>query len=510
MVHRSSVVVMLAASGSVLAGTSMLSLAPDGTPANGQTRFPVFSGDMAWVFFSSDATNLVDDDNNGTTDIFARHLLSDEVTRISVSSTGAEATGASGHVIHTRGHAASHDGRFVAFYSQAGDLVPDDSNGLSDLFLRDRDPDENGVFDEAGATTIRITRGFDGSEPNGLSGPHGIDMSADGRWLVFFSEAENLVAEDDNLYADIFLYDRISDTVRRISIGPGGEQGDRAALHPAITRDGRYISYYHLSDELNAADGNLEGDTYLIDRDPDENGILDESPWVHELISVSDAGDQGNEQSRYAWTSDDGRLVAFESLAGNLVADDTNLDRDMFLRDRDTGLTTRLSVDSAGNEAVRGGRYPYVLSRDGTLLAFRSPSNDLVPDDTNNRQDIFLHDIAAQTTERVSLGATGDEVNGNCQWVWMSDDNRWIAFETDATNVVPGGTPAGVWHSYVFDRGGPCPSDVNHDGVTDFEDLNLVLSRWGRPGPGADADGSGTVDFNDLNAVLAEWATSCN
>ncbi|MCA9310404.1 MAG: PD40 domain-containing protein [Phycisphaerales bacterium] len=494
--------------GTAHAGTSPLSLNEAGELANGLSRFPVFSGDGRWVFFSSDATNLVASDTNGTTDVFARDLLAGTVVRLSVDSAGQEVHGASGHVTHTRGQASSFDGRFVAFYSLAPDLVGDDGNSVTDLFLRDRDPDGNGIFDEPGATTIRITRSVDGLDPDGLSGPHGLDMSSDGRWIAFYSEATNLVEGDSNGFGDVFLYDRIADTIRRVSIAPDGTEGDRAALHIALSRDGRYMSYYHLSDLLTTGDSNNEADIHFIDRDPDGNGVFDEQPWSQELISLAESGDQGDMQSRYSWQSDDGRYVVFESAATNLVTGDTNNDRDLFLRDLQLSTTQRISVATGGAQALRGGRYPYVLSRDGRYTVYRSSSSDLVADDTNNRFDVFLYDRINATTERVSRTVAGDEVNGHCQWVWLSDDNRYVAYDSEASNILPGGTPA-VWQCYVFDRGGPCPGDVNRDGTVDFADLNLVLLRWNQPGPGADADASGLVDFGDLNTVLSSWSTPC-
>ena len=497
------------ATGLAPAGTSPLSLNGAGELANARSRFPVFSGDGRWILFTSDATNLVAGDTNGVTDIFARDVLTDVVVRISLGAGGVQGNGASGYMEHTRAHATSFDGRFVAFYSAASNLVADDGNGTVDLFLRDRDPDEDGVFDEADATTIRITRAMDGGDTDAISGPHGLDMSDDGRWTVFYSEATNIVPGDTNDFPDAYLYDRVLDTVRRVSIAADGTQGDRAALHPALSSDGRYISYYHLSDLLTPGDVNDEADIHVIDRDPDGNGIFDEAPWTIDLISLAHDGSAGNAQSRYSWKSDDGRYVVFESAASNLVPGDTNNDRDLFLRDRQAGTTVRISVATGGAEAIRGGRYPYVLSRDGRYTVYRSNSDDLVPGDTNNRFDVFLYDHVAGTTERVSLTTSGGEANGHCQWVWLSDDSRYVAYDSESSNVLPGGTAA-VWQCYVFDRGGPCPGDVNRDGLVDFGDLNLVLSRWARPGPGADADASGTVDFGDLNAVLSAWSTPCD
>ena len=503
--HRLCAVGLLGAVVCANAGTSIVSLNGNEAEANGLTRFPVLSDDLRWIAFSSDATNLVANDNNNATDIFVRDLLTGAVTRVSVRDDGTEGNGASGHTFHTRGHAMSDDARWIAFFSAANNLDPTDTNPGLDLFLHDRDPDADGIFDEGNGTTRLITRAFDGAAADGPSGPHGIEVTDDGRWIVFYSEADNLVADDFNGFGDCFIYDRISDSITRMSVGAAGEEGDRAALHPTISPDGRYLSYYHLSDLLSPLDNNGVADIYFVDRDTDENGTFDDTTWLVELVSISSTGVQGNAQSRFSWHSEDGRFVAFESNATTLVDNDNNNDRDIFVRDRHLDETHRVSVRSDGSEASRGGRYPFMMTPDGTSIVFRSPASDLVDDDVNTTQDVFIHDLPTGTTTKVSETHDQGGINNEAQWMWISNDSRLIAYESPATNITPAGTN-GTWHCYVHDRGPVgLAGDVNRDGAVNFADLNVVLARWALPGPGGDADGSGTVDFGDLNAVLNDW-----
>ena len=158
-----------------------------------------------------------------------------------------------------------------------------------------------------------------------------------------------------------------------------------------------------------------------------------------ERVSVSSAGDQGNDDSVEAMISGDGAFVAFRSLASNLVAGDGNGRWDIFVHQRATGITTRVSVSSAGVEANHDSFSPSI-SDDGRFVAFRSNASNLVAGDGNARQDIFVHDRMSGTTVRVSMPDGGGEADGHSDLPAISGDGQWIVFESDATNLVPADT----------------------------------------------------------------------
>ena len=169
---------------------------------------------------------------------------------------------------------------------------------------------------------------------------------------------------------------------------------------------------------------------------------------VTSRVSVSSAGVQGNGSNGTTLVtsiSADGRFVTFNSTASNLVAGDSNAVGDVFVHDRQSGATTRVSVDSAGNQANGVSTRP-AISADGRFLAFESAASNLVDGDTNGVADVFVHDLQTGTTTRVSLTNTGEQANGQSFGstagpdLALSADGRFIAFQSRATNLVAGDT----------------------------------------------------------------------
>jgi Tol biopolymer transport system component len=344
-------------------------------------------------------------------------------SRVSVSSSGAQGFRSS------EGAALSGAGRYVAFASLARNLVPGDTNLVEDVFVRDR----------LAGVTSRVSVGQGGRQANGASMIPSI--SADGRYVAFMSDAGNLVAGDTNHTADIFVRDRIAGTTRRVSIGPGGQQANGASSFPALSGDGLHVAF------LSAASNLVPGDT---------NGTFD--IFVRDLlaattqrVSLGPAGVQGDGASLYPAVSGNGRFVAFTSEATNLVVGDQNGSIDVFVRDRLTGVTRRASVGPGGVEANSGSVNLPSISADGRFVAFDSSASNLVPVDTNGVQDIFVRDLQAATTSRVSLGAGGAEANGISVSPTLSRDGRVVAFQSDATNLVAVDTN-GVSDVFVRDR----------------------------------------------------------
>lgn len=397
--------------------TTRVSVSSDGTQGNGDSRGASLSADGRYVAFSSRATNLVPDDANGAEDVFIHDRQTGVTARVSVSSDGSEGDGDS----LSLGQTLSADGRYVAFDSDASNLVPGDTNGTFDVFVHDR---------QTGQTT-RVSIASDGTEGNGFSGAPA--LSGDGRYVSFYSEASNLVPSDNNNDADIFVYDRQTGETRRVSVASDDTEGNRASKAPlSLSADGRYVAFYSWASNLVPEDTNQHRDVFVHDL---QTGSTTR-------VSIASDGSQGSAESWDSTISADGRYVAFRSSAGNLVGVDT-CSAGIFLHDRQTRATTRVAYDHGegepGNCTTRWS-LGLSLSADGRYLAFQSSAESLVWGDTNEKADIFLHDLQTRTTVRMSVATGGTQAAGGSYWPSLSADGRFVAFESAAANLVPGDT----------------------------------------------------------------------
>ena len=352
----------------------------------------------------------------------------------------------------------SADGRFAAFSSSASDLVAGDTNGESDIFVHDRQT----------GTTTRVSVGADGVQADGpsFSVPF---LSDDGRFVTFNSDAANLVAGDTNNATDAFVHDRQTGTTTRVSVGANGVQGNGRSILPFISGDGRFVAF-----ESDAAlvtdDANALGDVYLHDR---ETGATTR-------VSTGPEGSDGDRWSGVPSLSRDGRFVAFLSEATNFVAEDTNDAADAFVYDRQAGTTTRVSVGPDGAEGDADTGYP-IVSADGRYVTFQSDATNLVTGDTNNVTDVFVHDREAKTTERISVATGGAEGDASSDAPWISGDGRFVAFVSEASNLVPSDTN-GRPDAYVRDRllGTTTRVSVGLAGESDGESFFPTMSADGR------------------------------
>lgn len=285
--------------------------------------------------------------------------------------------------------------------------------------------------------TERASTGVDGREGDGSSSRTSI--SADGRFVAFQSSASNLVPGDTNGRSDIFLNDRKTGITELISIGSDGSGASAGSLAPSVSGNGGLVAFQSAASNLVADDTNGDWDVFVRDR----------STGTMELMSMATDGSQGNDGSFAPSFSADGRFVAFYSDASNLVPDDTNNAPDVFVHDRETGTTERVSVGPDGSQGTarpapplgfpsNGGSYFPSISGEGRYVSFWSSASDFVPDDTNERSDVFVHDRDTGTTERVSLGP--EEGDGHSYTSSISADGRYVAFESWASNLVPGDT----------------------------------------------------------------------
>jgi Tol biopolymer transport system component len=328
-------------------------------------------------------------------------LLPGTTWRVSVDSNGLEANEESKYP------SISGDGRYVVFYSTADNLVVDDFNGLGDVFIHNRET----------ATTERVTEWGGGGQPN---------ISADGRYIAFASSDNSLVPGDINGLIDIFVYEYQTEAVERVSVNSEGQEGNGHSTEPTISTDGRYITFRSFATNLSTVPNGGWLQIFIHDR---QTGIT-------ELVSVNSAGEAGlGFYGQYAQVSADGRYVAFASSANNLVLDDTNGVSDIFVRDRQEGITQRVSVSSKGEQG-NGDSISSSISADGHYVLFDSGSSNFVPDDTNNRGDLFVHDLWTGETELVSLNTEGEQGNNTSGGASISANGRYIAFQSLATNLV--------------------------------------------------------------------------
>ena len=405
---------------------------------DGSIFAPRLSADGRFVAFAADATNLVGGDTNGFRDAFLRDRYLGITERVSVSATGAQGNSNSSG---GNGPDVSASGGFVAFSSSARNLVAGDTNFRQDIFVRDR----------AGATTRPASFNLSGGGPNNHSDEPTI--SPEGTRVAFSSFATDIVSGDTNGVRDVFMRVLPFGINVLISQSSGGVRGDGESLAPAISLVGETVAFYSLATNLGLGDTNGFGDVF----------VRDTGPGVTERVAVSTEGTQGDCPSSGPAISWDGRIVAFVSCASNLVADDTNNVVDIFVHDRDTGVTERVSLDSAGAE-TNGGSIRPSLSANGRFVGFESDADNLVPGDTNGVKDVFVHDRLSGTTIRASVSSTGEEANGRSFNAGLSPDGSVVAFVSLASNLVSGDTNnVGDVFAHVL---GLTPPDCG-DGVLD-------------------------------------------
>lgn len=405
--------------------THRVSLDADGHEGAGGSLNPAISDDGRHVAFQSSAP--LDPLASHLTDVYVRDRVLGTTTLLSVGAGGVPANSLSSNP------SISADGRFVAFESLASNLVAGDGNGARDVFLVDRDPDGNGVYDEAAPRVERVSVGPGGVEANSSSNlPH---VSGDGDWVCFFSIADNLVGNDGNQLGDVFCWERASGTVRRVSVDTLGADANGASGPGVLSGDGRWCAFSSAATDLVAVDVNGHRDVFLRDRDPDGNGVFDEGNGLTVLVSVDAQGAQADDDSSEPALSADGSRVAFSSTARNLVAGAGSGVAQVYLRRIGLGTTDLVSVNSSGQPGNGDSTLPS-LSDDGAVVAFQSRATDLVAGDTNSWDDVFRMTLASGQVQRVSLTASGAQPLLYSHRVALDADGDEIAFQSPSSDLV--------------------------------------------------------------------------
>jgi Tol biopolymer transport system component len=462
-----------------------------GLPGNDESYSASISALGNHVVFTSKANNLVPGDGNNVPDVFRKDLNTGNVIRVSVGPGGVEASGFA--ELPVAGPAVSADGNLVAFESDSPNLIGgDDGNGVTDIFLRDRFNNQ----------TSRMSVSSAGAPANGPSANPAI--SADGTWVAFQSTASNLVDNDNNQQSDVFIHNRNSGETRRASVGDrllnGGMEGVNPSQNPSISPNGEWVAFESSSALAAPASGQgiqvflyhvSDGRVSMVsqtpqhqapDRDSLNPSVADDGSVAFESIarkmtepndpqncpkppavppagcgpnaidiyvrrpngttvkaSVANDGTTADQDSSTPALSGNGRVVAFASKAGNLGPFDGHVDPEIFVRDLAAGQTRRIS-GGMGGEAPNGPNTDPSINHDGSLVAFASMAPNLVPNDNNGLTDVFLANAGGETV-RVSMNpspADGDgQGNGPSVLPAITGDGKSVAFQSVATNLVP-------------------------------------------------------------------------
>ena len=393
-----------------------------GVEGNADASQRHISGNGRYVVFASEATNLVSGDNNAARDVFIRDTELGVTVRLSTSAAGVEGNFASSEPRVT------DSATETVFMSDATKLVPGDVNGVGDIFLKHW---PTGAIEIVSLTST-------GDQANQMSFAPGV--SGDGNRIVFVTVADNVVPGDTNAKIDVFVRDRALATTTRASVSSGGMQATDHSTRPVISGDGSRVAFESAAVDLQPGDINGESDVFVH--------IVDTGATF--MASTTATGVQGNGPSTSPSISTTGRYVAFLSEASNLVPGDTNGVTDVFVKDLTTGGIVRANVSSAGLQTTDS-TASAMISGDARFVAFDTNASNLVVQDTNAQFDVFLRDLDLGVTTRLSTDDLGVIGNMGSFRPSISNDGSEVAFWSFADNLVPGDTN-GLRDVFYVDR----------------------------------------------------------
>jgi Tol biopolymer transport system component len=380
-----------------------------GIEGNGFSETPSISDSGFYVAYASAATNLVPGDINLNTDIFWEDPRSNITRRISVGLGGAEANAGSANPF------ISPNGRLVVYESDASNLVSGDTNGLKDVFL----------YDVNAGTNRRISLNSLGGQGNGNS--FNPSISADSRYIVYESDASNLVfqdaagqiPQDTNGVRDIFIYDIQTQKTRRVSVDDDSIEGNGASKNSMISANGRFVIFQSEANNLVSDDTNNQSDIFVHD-------LVDNITTLASVIPGQDPSISYN-----------GRFLVYSSDT-QFNSSDTNNASDIFFTDLATGATALVSVGSGQNGVLgNGGSFKPYISGGARFVGYESDASNLVAGDNNGVRDIILRDMIQVATKRISVDTNGVEGNGASGHASLNGSGAYIAFDSLASNLIP-------------------------------------------------------------------------
>jgi len=448
--------------------TTRFNIATNGNQANNHSNSPVISGNESYVVYHSSATNLIEGDTNGTTDVFisdfnkkSQDILTFTQDRYTVTEDGNVVSAVTiirnnptNNIVSVTISIKNGGATFGSDYNKSFEavtfalgqtiknitlpIINDDvyehnedinvflNNPTGGAFLGDLQGAKVTILDNdilKPGNTIRGSVSSNGIEGNNYS--YYPSISGDGRYLTYMSLATNLVEGDTNGTSDIFVYDSLTKKTTRVSVNSNGIEGNSYSGLPSISGDGRYVAY--LSEARNLVSGDTNGKSDIF--------VYDTLTKQTTRVSVNSNGNQANGITISPTISADGHYVAYCSYAQNLVSGDTNGKGDIFVYDTLTKQTTRVSVNSNGNEAIGNSVSPRI-SADGRYVAYQSDATNLVEGDSNGKPDIFVYDTLTKKTIRVSVSSNGAQGNDTSYLPTISADGRYVAYQSDANNLV--------------------------------------------------------------------------
>jgi Tol biopolymer transport system component len=344
----------------------------------------------------------------------------DDLDLVNIAPGGAAANGGASDP------AISADGRLVAFESTADNLSAEDDNGVQGIFVR--------ALPGGASTLVSRATGATGAGANGSADDPAI--SADDRFVVFQSTADNLATDDDDAVTNIFVRDLTAGTTTLVSrmTGATGAGGNGNSFDPSISGDGRVVAFMSLANNLSSEDDDGVGFAHVFVRD------LQAGTTTLVSRESGPAGAVTTAESRSPTISADGRLVAFASRSTNLSAEDSDNAQDVFVRDLQTATTTLASrAVGAGGATGDGDSSTPVISADGRAVVFVSVAANL-SDADGAAADVFVRDLQASTTTLVSrasgvTGAGADGAGSPERPPAISSDGRFVAFNSNADNL---------------------------------------------------------------------------
>jgi len=344
------------------------------------------------------------------------------------------------------------------------------------------------------------------SKTSGASASRLGAISDDGRWVVFSSLASDHVPDDTNGWCDVFLRDLVAGTTVRLSLGPGGAEGDwhSGIFNPVITGNGRFVAFDSFASNMVADDHNDCADIFVLDRDPDGDGLFDEEPITLERVSLAFDGSEANGPCEQPSISADGNKVAFRGWASNLISSDLNGTYDVFVRIRGSGTTIRASRNDAnvGGDGESGNPQ---ISADGKSVVFSSLATNFGSSGPPMWQ-IWVRDLVANKTELASSDASGARLDDLSDGGTISGDGRYVTFRTQARGLVPEVNPGfSTPDVFVKDRatGAVLCMTTDSDGLAGHGGIYPVISvDGGSVVFVCDFDGFVPGDSNQANDVF--------
>jgi Tol biopolymer transport system component len=403
--------------------TKRVSVKSNGGEVDKASFGSVITPDGRYIAFSSNSDDLAGNDSNGRTDVYVRDMQKKKTRLVSIRSNGAQGTEES------TTPAISANGRYVAFETYAPNLFKGDMNEDFDIVIRDRKKGKTKLISKSSSGA----KGDDGSvDP---------DMTPDGRYVVFLSRASNLVAGDTMGITHLYIHDRVKKTTKLISKSSSGKRGNGSSGSPSVSASGRFVAFESHADNLVPNDNNGARDIFVHDRKKNRTTI----------VSVRSDGTDGgfDRDSTHATISADGLTVAFASEGDLAGSDDNGSMFDVYVHNRSTKKTRHVSVSSDGAGGNIGSHRPSI-SPEGRFIGFESEADNLVNGDDIGKLDVFIRDRKKGKTKRLSVGTNGSESDGVSSNSSVSAGGRFVTFTSRAANLIGSD---GNGSSDVFRRG---------------------------------------------------------